>query len=743
MNISEDIELLVNNKEEEIRKIFYTKINKLNESINEKDKMIQNLVDKLEKLKNDFDFNYNLIEERDNDLKIYEEKIDSFILLLNDKDEEITIFKKQIEELNLKLQNEKNKRENNEELLKFNLSKVNIQHKEEIKKLNAIIEKLKEEIKIMKEENKLKMDEMNYTYENEKRKFTDEIHHLQNQFKRSKELNDKEEKFKKKIEDLQISLAKINTENLNLIKEKIHTENKLKLYEANDNETKTNNFVIQEKNKYLVKEIEELKAELSSRQHKVENLNKIVDEYSTDIHNLKQKIQLKDFEIERKVMSEKILNEKLRDCNYIIDKLTEEKRTLIRDNEEDKIKLQSYESKNKLQNDEIYNLKSTNEKHSEELKKLKEESQTLKSENETLKKKVKELLNLNDQLKESKENNNNNSSMIVDFFNPSNKKKMSISKEVMNGNNFENTLKEKDQEIERLNKELEGAKMILVRVESEMAQTYNQFKENENKYIDKINKLELELIRKDLELKNSLNISHIDSKLKEKENSSELNEIISSQKKEIQKRNEEINKIKEILNLKVNEINRIKKERDKLAQLSCSLRAEVNRLENINLGNYHMSNNLDQQEYQDFEMPLSNTSVISNAHSYTNNIPDYEEFRKKKSTILTKGESDRVLKEEAKKHIENAMSRADARDTSVKSNGNLVKSPNLRKVQIDKVSRNNSRSKSKSPRSTSIERGRKYESNTNLLDAVTITNQSSNGLKLLKRDRNRNLNENY
>ena len=59
---------------------------------------------------------------------------------------------------------------------------------------------------------------------------------------------------------------------------------------------------------------------------------------------------------------------------------------------------------------------------------------------------------------------------MIDFFN---KKTNSIK-------DFDNILKEKESEIERLNKELEGAKSILIKIESEMTQTYTLFKENEN-----------------------------------------------------------------------------------------------------------------------------------------------------------------------------------------------------------------------------------------------------------------------
>jgi hypothetical protein len=280
----------------------------------------------------------------------------------------------------------------------------------------------------------------------------------------------------------------------------------------------------------------------------------------------------------------------------------------------------------------------------------------------------------------------------------------------------------------------------MIKAESDMTETINIFRQREIDLNEKISKLQMELIKKDIEIKDSINISKSD--IKSKENNIELNEIISVQKVEIAKKNEEIARLREIMNIKVNEINRIKKERDKLAQLSCSLRAEVNRLENLNMVGIH------NHEFHEYENQIShNNSMMS--YSYTNNLPDYDDFQRKKSLILneTSERGDKALKEEAKKTIENVINR-NPRESSVKSNGNLQNithnNNNLRKVQIDNISRNNSRSKSKSPRNvSSIERKfdnfSNNENKENLLDAIKITN--SNGLKLLKRDRNRNTSE--
>jgi chromosome segregation ATPase len=792
-----EMEKLISNKEDEIKKIFYAKIKSLNETLTEKNVLILSLEEKLEKLKSDFDYNYGLIEERDNDLKIYEEKIESFEHLLRTKDEEAKELKRLIDEINLKLHNEKNKRENNEELLRFNISKLNNNHKEEIKNLNFTIDELRKEISNIIDQEKNKIQELKYSFESEKRKLQEENEYLNLQLKRMKETSDREDKLKIHLEEMQNNLSKMTNENLSLIKEKIHIENKLKIYENNENETRTNNFVICEKNKYLTKEIEDLKLEISSKSHKIDSLNKLLEESSSEVNSLKQKIQIKDFDMERKSLSEKLLNEKLRECNYQIEKLIEEKRTIVRDTEEDKLKLQGLESKIRNQTEEIFNFKFTLEKCQEENKKLKEEI-------ENLNKRIRELLTINsnncvndqlitkDLIKDKKEE----TSEMLDFF--SNKNNLMVNKSLINNNqksqNFENLLKEKEAEIERLNKELEGAKMILLKVESEMSQTYNLFKQNENNYIEKINRLELEIIRKDIEVKNSINLSIS----RDKENSNnlnnlnDLNEIVQNYKTEVKLKNEIISKLKESLEAKVKELQRMKKEREKMASLCVNLRAQVNRFENQNI---FPKNRDENDNFSPIRGNINESAVYHHKNDISIlssksvlNLSEYEEYKKKKDLILGNSREDEKIRQEAKRHIENAMSKNYSnfkeREGSVKSNGfnkiNILKnensnntenreSYNLRKIQVGRnssISRSPSNKKSRPmsnnrsiSRSQSRSKSRSkspFYKQENLLDAIKISkvdpanmeqvkinnpynNSTVNnlGLKLLKRERNK------
>lgn len=793
-----EMEKLISNKEDEIKKIFYNKIKSLNESLSDKNLQIHSLEEKLEKMKLDFDYNYGLIIERDNDLKIYEEKIDSFEKLLLSKDEELNQLKNHIQELNFKFQNEKNKHSNNEELLRFNISKLNSNHKEEISKLNVTIDSLKGEISKISCDEKNKNEELKNLHQSEKRKLQEEIEYLNIQLKRSKENSDKEEKLKLQLEEIQNNLTKITNENLSLIKEKIHIENKLKIFSDNENETRTNNFVICEKNKYLTKEIEELKLELNSKTHKIDSLNKLLEENNSEVNSLKQKIQIKDFDMERKSLSEKLTNEKLRECNYQIEKLIEEKRRMILEIDDEKIKFSGLENKIRNQTEENFNYKFTLEKISEENKKLKEEI-------EILNKRIKEIVSLNsnsnnymnnDQIKDSLKDKKEETSEMLDFF--SNKNNLMLNKSSGNqkSQNFENLLKEKDSEIERLNKELEGAKMILLKVESEMSQTYNLFKQNENNYVEKINRLELEIIRKDIEIKNSINLSVS----RDKEN--DLNEIVQNYKTEVKLKNEIISRLKETLEAKIKELQRMKKEREKMAILCVNLRAQVNRIENQNIFPNREEN------YNDRFSPPHNESAL-NMYPHKNdisifssksalNLSEYEEYKKKKDLILGNSREDEKIRQEAKRHIENAMtknySNSNIREGSVKSNGfnkirnsnyeNILESKkdnrelyenNIRKVEVGRtssmsisrspsnkksrpmsnnrtVSRSESRSKSKS-RSKSP-----FYNQENLLEAIkiskvnpanldnikinnlcTVNNQNVNnhGLKLLKRERNK------
>jgi len=716
-----NLDELINTKEEEIKKILNSKIIQLNKILVEKENLIISLQEKFDKLKSDYEFNYNLIEERDNDLKIYEEKIDTFLYFITNKDEEIEKLKISYDELNSKFQSEKIKRENNEELLKFNLAKNNSIHKEEIKNMSSILENLRLELK----ETKINSEDSKNLYE---RKIKEDSENFRSKFKiLEKEIQEREEKInnlKLEYEDLKKNQNKTNNENLILIKEKIHLENKIKLFEGTESETSRNNSILTERNKFLLKEVEELKFEISSKNYKIENFIKIHEDLQNEIHSLKQKIQIKEFDYERKLQSEKNLNEKIREVNFNNEKLVEDKHKLTRELEEEKLKIQSIESKLKTQTDEMNRVKIVLENLEAEKKKNLQTIENLRK-NLTMGINLENLaINSENNFENFKNVNNQNNPnyqnvSLLDFFNQPPQKK----------EKFSELLEEKEFEIQRLNKELEGAKNILNKAESDMQDAFQIFKENENKLTEKLNKLEIELIRKDLELKNSLmnsvNQNFLQSSKELNKDFNELKEANAKLKNSNEEKSILIKKLKQKILLREKEITRYKTERDKLSEICNYLRAEVNRIENVQIFNYEIQKSFSDENYpyhnsscnymnnianQVNQNSITNTSnhnpinINSNGFSDSN---EFEEFKRKKNSIL---KEEKNSYEDVKKKIESVLNKATEfgtkRDFSNKSNGsvansissnkNLLKSPNLRKVQLDNINRHFSRSNSKS-----------------------------------------------
>lgn len=727
-----DIEKLISNRDDEVKRAFNSKINTLTATLAEKNLEIQNLNSTLEKLKTDFNFNLNLIEERDEDLKLYEDKIDSFNVLLVDKDKQIKNLEAQINELNLKHQNDKIKRENNEELLKFNISKINNTHKEEVKTLNKTIDELRKELMIVKDDNRLKFDEFKRTNENEKRKLTEEVEHLNTKITKLKEINE-EDRLRKELENLNINFNRINMENLNLIKEKILMENKIKIFETNENEGNVNNFVTSERNKFLTKQIEELKLNISTKDYKIENLNKQIAEKDSDINNFKQKLQIKEFDLDNKICKEKQQNDKIRDLNYQIDKLIEEKRTLCRENE-DRIYL---EGKNKINLEENMSLKFNMGKLQDEMNKLKEE---LDEKN----KKIKELTNinnnniLNDQLNSHKKEDTTD---LLDFFNKGE------AQMAQNPNNKNNNEKELQMEIDRLHNELNGAKDIMTKYESDVNQIHQKFKENEFNLTVKIKELQQEL-EKLYAAKKSIDLSYNKDN---KEEINSLNEIIKSYKIEIKIKNDLIEKFKDTLKEKQNEIGKIKKEREKMAAQCRNLRAQVNQIENHN----HLMNN-QEQERENLELNYqsnyySNNNVNLDNSVVSNYFSEYEEYQQRKNQILNSKNINLEIKKEANAHIKNIMNKNESNglnprknkflsstisDEEVRSSQEKPQYKKYYEVMTKAKSPSRSRSTSKSPLPSE-----------NLLEAVKISKIDTssyinkNGLKLLKRERNKSENK--
>jgi hypothetical protein len=693
---NEDINELVKNKEDEIKNIFNTRIRNLEIQLGEKEKQNLCLQNELEKLKADFEFNFNLLEDRDNDIKIFEEKIDSFIIGLKEKDSEIGNLKNLIDELNLKIQNEKNKKENEIELVKYKLNQQNLQNKDEIRNLTNIIKAKEKEIDDLKITFNKKFEDLNKQHQEDLKNLKGEICEKTNFLKERENVEkvfyEKEIFLNKKIEDLTNNFSKINNENLILIKEKMQIETKLKMLENSENENKSNNYFTNEKNKFLSKENEELKLEINNKNYKIENLNKINEELNIELHGLKQKLSFKEFEIEKKNLSEKINAEKLKDLTSSFEKLTQDKKLYAKELEDERIKNSSLEHKLRLINDEKEYIQ---QKQTEEVKRLNEELRRLNEANTSLRKEIDDI-ELKYKNKEKDISKEQTYSQPEDFF--KNNASNYINNNVVKPNNFEIVIMEKDEEIERLIKEITGLNDLVGKAQGEINRQGNVYKEVIRKLQDDNEKLKVELIRAEVEAKNSKVINTVDndevSRL-----TSELNQKtveIQRLKNEINDKAYENNKLKETINAKINETNKLKKERDRLAVISNNLRAEVNRLEN-SLQQREMLSDCEYY-YDNFEQP--------NEDNYEFNSLNFEEIRRKKDIILNK---DNSIKAEAKKHIDNILNG----DERSKSNGIRA---NLRKVQVDNLHyKSRSPSNSKSP---------VREENYDLKDYVTITKLS-------------------
>jgi chromosome segregation ATPase len=349
-------------------------------------------------------------------------------------------------------------------------------------------------------------------------------------------------------------------------------------------------------------------------------------------------------------------------------------------------------------------------------------------------------------------NNNNNilndpmkqedSSYLINFFNkniPATKNENAISLE-----KYEKEIQEKNTEIERLNKELAGMGNILSNYESDVNKAHNKLKENEKRLLEQVNHLQQELIRKDIEgEKNSINISHIKDN---KEEINSMNEIINSYKTELKIKNDLIEKFKETLKDKQNEVVRIKKEREKMAAMCRNLRAQVNQIEN---NNHLISNQDHERENLEYNSHNNNSNIENSVIS--NYFSEYEDYQQRKNQILNSKNQNLEIKKEANAHIKNAMKKNESNglnkrtnkffnsnisDDEMRSSQEKTKFKKYYEVMTKAKSPSRSRSNSKSPLPSE-----------NLLEAIKINKIDTsnyinkNGLKLLKRERNKSENK--
>jgi DNA repair exonuclease SbcCD ATPase subunit len=698
---NDDMNLIIKAKDDEIKNIYNNKIKQLEIRLHEKEIHVKKLEDELNTLKKDFVFNLTLIEDRDNDLKIFEEKVDSFLAILGARDNEIKRLNASLIDLEARLQNEKGRKDNEIEMYKYKLNQQAGQSKDELKALNKLLTVKEKEMEDLKFTHAKALEDLSKRNEDGLKALKDDVIGKSNLLAQrevmEKEYKDKEMFLHKRIEDITNSFNKANNENLLLIREKMQLETKLKLLETSEGECKSNSYFVNERNKCLLKENEELKLEVESKIYKIENLNEVIEGLNIELHGLKQKINFKDFEIEKKQFEAKSLGERLKDITQSYDKLKEEKKIVTKELEEERLRSSAIEHKHRLLVDEKEYLVT---RHIEEVKRLGEEVKRLYDINQALRKEIEAVDN--HRLKKDV-TADRKSEAGDDFF-----MKNDASGYIGNGgknepNDYNRMLKEKDDKILELTKEITGFHMVLEQADADikrlsaLAMQLKQFQSDNER-------LRQEIIRYEIEMKNLREMSN-------KSNFDESNEI-NRLKDQLQMSNKETARLKDDLNVKTSEYNRlkdnlvakqnelakVKKERDKLAGISNNLRAEVNRLENL----------LHQQEDEHI-MYDTNEPYYEDHQHYGEDIsrgaPDYfdfNEFKKKKEQIM--GNS---IKAEAKKHIDNIL------NTDERSKSNGIRS-GLRRVQVDNLN------KSRGSRSVSLSpKGR--EDINGLKDLITVT----------------------
>jgi hypothetical protein len=326
----------------------------------------------------------------------------------------------------------------------------------------------------------------------------------------------------------------------------VQIESKLKFLENNESDSRSNTNFINEKNKFLSKEVEEMKLEISNKSLKIENMAKIHEELNIEINTLKQKIQMREFEIEKKTMSEKILNEKVKDLTTINEKYNEERKQVMRQLEEDKLKLHACEHRNKIQIEDGMNALRRKDEEinrvSLEIKRLNDNIMNLKLEIQNF-----------DKL-EMKESQNDK---MLDYF------KNSPAVSLNNSKDYEFMIRGKDKEIEALRKDKINLEELLDNQHDELNVQISKFAQERQKMIKDMEDLRKENMILSIQRKNLIGA-----------------EELLSTKEELVEKNKEIIRLRELIDKKIAEQSKVKKERDKLANISKNLRAEINRLEN-------------------------------------------------------------------------------------------------------------------------------------------------------------------
>ena len=514
--------------------------------------------DKKENLKNDINIitkELNLSKDKGN---IIDKELKSGEVQKDDKNKEIKIQK---------IENNKNKIIAKEEIIEKNKEINNKEINEKIK----LLEKTQNKISCLEKENSEIINEL--------KKKSDEI------IKLKKEVNNKEEEIK------------IKQNEINLLKKEKEDNDKLKKQQKDLNEKYNTTLKELNKNKNeiesLKKELELIKSEkikgeknICDLKEKFDSLLKKNEKEKNDYESMKKENELKDIRIKElldKINNIEINNDLIKINENKISEMEnniQKKEDIINDYkkiiEENKIFINNKKAEIEKKNNLIYNLENQIDELNNNQKKIEEESEKYKNE---INNKNKEIDEIRKQLLELKEENELNNKLRE------NNKKL---EEKINEININN---EKEYQInEELSKEIENYKNNKIELELKL----KELKEEEEKFIEKINNYEQIIKKNNQEFNDKIDIL-------EKENREKLSEL-ERQNQELKTKYDNIiiekdneiqfkeNKIKNLENdvkcknelVEKNEII-ITKLKDELNQLNDELSKEKEEIKQINL----------------------------------------------------------------------------------------------------------------------------------------------------------------
>jgi len=626
-----NLELICNEKKD-IRKeegIDYSKIKleeekKINElsqkivsvqkDIKIKESQIDNLIIEKKKLINK---NKLLVEEKNKnqeELNIMKNKSQKDYSYINEKYQEILEKYKKLEEEknNEKLNCDKIQKEKNDLITNYK------ELEQSLKKVNSEKEKLKENYSSIHKELKEK-NLLNEDYENKLLNLQNLLDESQNQLKQvQNKYNEKEKEF---------SVLKNKNQTVDIKSKEI--ENILNKKEQEIYDVKNENIIIKNK-------LENKETELSKLKNQLNKSSSDIDVLQNKIKILNNKIKEKDEEILKIIKINKKLETENEKNNNLLKSYKDELDQAKKEISENKENLKNFQKTDNDNNDLKKQLIQLNLNISELNKKIVEKN----NENEKLKN---ELLTKDIKIEEDKKNLNKiNSDYALEKKNIvklnkrliENEEQLKINKNLIN--NYESKLKEIKSNYQELNEKFEKSnKENEAKIKDIIANYENEIKNKEN-----IQENVISENKKNNLIINELNKSN--EQLKKKNN--ELNNVI-------QLKNNEINNIKK--NLEENKVNKInEKEFQNIFKLNNELTEKNKELEKKEKENINKLN-----EYQNKEMKYLNklNEYANKEKEYINKINEYITKEKEFNEMRNKINDEKLLLENGQNTINNEI----------------------------------------------------------------------------------------